>query len=217
MARLWHRRPAAADRDGRRRRRWLVLPAAGRAGAYLREARSGPYESKIIGPFAHAWRSEHWEQFLYWFERSPSAEVPGHSFSNAWLGKPDFEHSLWTAFVDRWAWEYGRWFASPPTPDGSALAHNDAGPGLHYKAAKGRDSPRSRERWAAAAVPVAPPRLDAAGEAPLRPPWAAARGVYNPGTWWEFAVSLRDCWRRVPRRRTSSSTTSRARARPSLL
>ena len=181
VARLWHRWLRAADRTAGAdvagftfQRHWLA------PGAYLREARSGPHESKIIGPFAHAWRSEHWEQFLDWFRRSPSAEVPGHSFSNAWLGKPDFEHSLWTAFVDRWAWEYGRWFASPPTPDGSALAHNDAGPGLHYKAAKGRDSAPFPERWAPRLrAVVAPPRLDAAGEAPLRPPWAAAlRGVH---------------------------------------
>ena len=181
VSRFWHRWLRAADRTAGAdvagftfQRHWLA------PGAYLREARSGPHESKIIGPFAHAWRSEHWEQFLDWFRRSPSAEVPGHSFSNAWLGKPDFEHSLWTAFVDRWAWEYGRWFASPPTPDGSALAHNDAGPGLHYKAAKGRDSAPFPESWAPRLrAVVAPPRLDAAGEAPLRPPWAAAlRGVH---------------------------------------
>ena len=182
VSRFWHRwllmsdSTSGADVAGFTFQRHWLSP-----GAYLREAQNGPHESKVIGPFAHAWRSEHWAQFRDWFDQNPSAEVPGHSFSNAWLGKPDFGHSLWTAFVDRWAWECGRWFASPPTPDGSALAHNDAGPGLHYKAAKGRDSAPFPERWAPRLrAVVAPPRLDAAGEAPRRPPWAAALRSLHP-------------------------------------
>jgi hypothetical protein len=180
--RLWHRwllvsdQTSGADVAGFSFQRHWLCP-----GAYLREAKNGPHESRVVGPFAHAWRSEHLEQFLAWVNTSDEMKVPGHSFSNAWLGKKDWAHSLWTAYVDRWAWEAGRWFASPPTPDGSALATNDAGPGLHYNVTKGRDSAPFPGSWAPrlrAVVPLS--RLDAAGEPPRRPPWAAALMDLHP-------------------------------------
>ena len=220
VSRFWHRWLRAADRTAGAdvagftfQRHWLA------PGAYLREARSGPHESKIIGPFAHAWRSEHWEQFLDWFggvrrprSRATPSATPGSGSrtSNTASGRPSSTAgpgSMEDGSRRRRRRTDPRWRTTT------------RGPACTTKSAKGRDSAPFPERWAPRLrAVVAPPRLDAAGEAPLRPPWAAAlRGVSIPGTWWEFAVSLRDCWRRVRRRRTSSSTTSRARARPSQL
>ena len=216
VSRFWHRWSAGRPHGRRRRRRGLPSSATGSvAGGVPARGPERAARIKIIGLRARLAVGT-LGAVPGLVPASPSAEVPGYPSatpgsgsrtSNTASGRPSptAGPGVWKMVASRadagWERSRQRRGARPALQSGEGRDRAVPGELGAAAAGRGRAAAARRRRRGAAATAVGGRR--------------ATRSI--PGTWWEFAVSLRDCWRRAPRRRTSSSTGTRGGARPSLL